>query len=76
MTVRVDAIIPVLKILMRVASWFDHARDIIALVNHFHAQMPRPIVGVGHSMGGGSLFVSLSNPRQCFCCADRHQIGY
>jgi hypothetical protein len=39
------------------ASWFDHARDIIALVNHFHEQMPCPIVGVGHSMGAGSLCV-------------------
>ncbi|KAH7411908.1 putative toxin biosynthesis protein [Phaeosphaeria sp. MPI-PUGE-AT-0046c] len=45
-------------------SWFDHARDIIALVNHFHAQMSRPIIGVGHSMGGGSLVLaSLMHPR-------------
>lgn len=33
-------------------SWFDHSRDVICMVNTFRKQMRRPIVGVGHSMGG------------------------
>lgn len=32
--------------------WFDHARDILAMVNAFRQQMKRPIVGIGHSLGG------------------------
>lgn len=34
------------------------------MVNTFRAQMPRPIIGVGHSMGGAQLaFLSLLHPR-------------
>ncbi|KAK1146880.1 hypothetical protein N8T08_002206 [Aspergillus melleus] len=33
-------------------SWMDCARDLLLMVNHFRDQMPRPIVGVGHSFGG------------------------
>lgn len=48
------------------ASWFDHPRDLLHLVNVKRAEMPRPIVGVGHSMGGAHLSVPLqateSNP--------------
>jgi pimeloyl-ACP methyl ester carboxylesterase len=33
-------------------NWFDHSRDLLAMVNHFRKQIPRPIVGFGHSMGG------------------------
>ena len=34
------------------------------MVNHFRAQMPRPIVGIGHSMGGSNLVnLSLMHPR-------------
>ncbi|KAJ2904678.1 Abhydrolase domain-containing protein [Zalerion maritima] len=45
-------------------SWFDHARDLLHMVNHFRASMPRPIVGVGHSFGGNILVnVSLMHPR-------------
>jgi pimeloyl-ACP methyl ester carboxylesterase len=34
------------------------------MVNHFRAQMPRPIIGVGHSMGGCQLAnLSLLHPR-------------
>uniref|UniRef100_A0A093VIB3 Peroxisomal membrane protein LPX1 n=1 Tax=Talaromyces marneffei PM1 TaxID=1077442 RepID=A0A093VIB3_TALMA len=36
-------------------SWFDHARDLLYLINYFKADMPRPIVGVGHSLGAGQL---------------------
>ncbi|KAF1984194.1 alpha/beta-hydrolase [Aulographum hederae CBS 113979] len=45
-------------------SWFDHARDVIAMVNHFRNDMVRPIVGLGHSMGAGQLILtSLMHPR-------------
>lgn len=47
-----------------VASWFDHARDYLAIVNHFRNQMPRPIVGFGHSMGGVTMInLALIHPR-------------
>lgn len=42
------------------ASWFDHPRDLLHLVNVKRAEMPRPIVGVGHSMGGAHLSVPFS----------------
>ena len=44
--------------------WFDHSRDLFLMVNHFRTSMPRPIVGVGHSMGGAQLAnLSLIHPR-------------
>ncbi|KAJ5246984.1 toxin biosynthesis protein-like protein [Penicillium chermesinum] len=33
-------------------SWMDHARDLLLMINHFREQMPRPLVGIGHSFGG------------------------
>ena len=42
----------------RVASWFDHSRDLLVMVNHFADQMPRPIIGVAHSMGCAQMYVS------------------
>lgn len=43
---------------------FDHARDLLCAVNHFRAQMPRPLVGVGHSVGAAQLaFLSELHPR-------------
>ena len=39
-----------------VASWFDHARDLLHIINHFRKEMPRPLIGIGHSMGGGHLY--------------------
>jgi len=36
-------------------SWFDHPRDMFLMINHFRKQMPRPIIGMGHSMGGAHL---------------------
>lgn len=33
-------------------SWFDHARDVLTMSNVFRKRMKRPIVAVGHSMGG------------------------
>ncbi|RAH79465.1 hypothetical protein BO86DRAFT_449688 [Aspergillus japonicus CBS 114.51] len=36
-------------------SWMDHSRDLFLMINHFREQMPRPIVGVGHSFGGNIM---------------------
>ncbi|KAJ6171048.1 hypothetical protein N7470_000115 [Penicillium chermesinum] len=45
-------------------SWFDHPRDLLHLVNVKRAEMPRPIVGLGHSFGGAQLTqLSLMHPR-------------
>lgn len=45
-------------------AWLDHSRDLLHMVNTFQSQMPRPIVGVGHSMGGAQLAnLALLHPR-------------
>ncbi|KAH4252991.1 hypothetical protein HBH70_197600 [Parastagonospora nodorum] len=45
-------------------AWLDHSRDLLNMVNIFRDQMPRPIVGVGHSMGGCQLAnLALLHPR-------------
>ncbi|PYH99135.1 toxin biosynthesis protein [Aspergillus ellipticus CBS 707.79] len=45
-------------------SWFDHSRDLLHLINVKRKEMPRPIVGIGHSMGGAHLAqVCLMHPR-------------
>ncbi|EFW23238.1 hypothetical protein D8B26_006739 [Coccidioides posadasii str. Silveira] len=45
-------------------SWFDHPRDLLHLINLKREEMPRPIVGIGHSMGGGHLVaLSTIHPR-------------
>lgn len=45
-------------------NWLDHARDLLHLVNLKRDQMPQPIVGVGHSMGGAQLTqLALLHPR-------------
>lgn len=36
-------------------SWNDHPRDLLCMINHFRKEMSRPLVGVGHSMGGNHL---------------------
>lgn len=36
-------------------SWFDHARDLMNLINQHQRDIPHPIVGIGHSMGGTQL---------------------
>lgn len=36
-------------------SWNDHSRDLLHMINHFRKEMSRPLVGVGHSMGGNQL---------------------
>ena len=36
-------------------SWYDHPRDLLGLINMKRKDMPRPIVGIAHSMGGNNL---------------------
>ncbi|RKL47587.1 hypothetical protein BFJ72_g1819 [Fusarium proliferatum] len=45
-------------------SWFDHARDMMKLINQHQRDIPHPIVGIGHSMGGTQLAqLALWHPR-------------
>ncbi|KAH9828877.1 toxin biosynthesis protein [Teratosphaeria destructans] len=45
-------------------SWHDFARDYLQMVNHFRHDIPRPIVGFGHSMGGTVIMdLALMHPR-------------
>ncbi|OJI81626.1 hypothetical protein ABZX51_002087 [Aspergillus tubingensis] len=45
-------------------SWMDHPRDLLLMINHFRDQMPRPLVGVGHSFGGTIITnLALMHPR-------------
>ncbi|KAE8329395.1 Alpha/beta hydrolase family-domain-containing protein [Aspergillus sergii] len=45
-------------------NWYDHSRDLLHMVNHFRDEMPRPIIGVGHSMGCAQLVnLSIIHPR-------------
>ncbi|KAI2636730.1 Alpha/beta hydrolase family-domain-containing protein [Xylaria nigripes] len=44
--------------------WHDHSRDLLHLTNIFRAEMPRPIIGIGHSFGANILaHLSLLHPR-------------
>lgn len=44
--------------------WFDHSRDLLHMINCFRDDMPRPIVGIWHSVGGAQLVsLSLMHPR-------------
>jgi pimeloyl-ACP methyl ester carboxylesterase len=46
------------------ASWTDHARDLLHMINVFRQEMPRPLIGVGHSFGANIIVnVSLLHPR-------------
>ena len=36
-------------------AWHDHARDLLHLINLKRDEMPRPLIGIGHSMGGNQL---------------------
>ncbi|RAL01017.1 putative toxin biosynthesis protein [Aspergillus ibericus CBS 121593] len=45
-------------------SWFDHPRDLLHLINVKRKDMSRPIIGIGHSMGGAHLAqLCLMHPR-------------
>ncbi|KAK3687061.1 hypothetical protein LTR37_019175 [Vermiconidia calcicola] len=44
--------------------WHDHSRDLLHLINLKRDEMPKPLMAVGHSMGGNQLaFLSLMHPR-------------
>ena len=44
-------------------GWYDHPRDLMNLINLKRAEMPRPIVGIGHSMGGCQIAkLALDHP--------------
>lgn len=46
------------------ASWLDHTRDLLNMVNHFRREMPRPLVGIGHSFGANIIVnLALMHPR-------------
>ncbi|KAL7621672.1 hypothetical protein AAE478_008999 [Parahypoxylon ruwenzoriense] len=52
------------RILGNDPSWTDHARDLMCLINQKQDEMPHPLVGIGHSMGGAQLTqLSLYHPR-------------
>lgn len=36
-------------------AWHDHSRDLLHMMNLKRDEMPRPIIGIGHSMGGNQL---------------------
>ncbi|TAQ89445.1 hypothetical protein B7494_g2220 [Chlorociboria aeruginascens] len=45
-------------------SWMDHPRDLLHMINHFRAEMPLPLVGIGHSLGANILVnLALIHPR-------------
>ncbi|KAL2435165.1 Type I acyl-CoA thioesterase mpaH [Exophiala dermatitidis] len=45
-------------------NWWDFARDLLYLINQKQGDMPQPLVGVGHSMGGTQLAqLALLHPR-------------
>ena len=39
-----------------IANWWDFARDLLFLINQKQQEMPQPLVGIGHSMGGSQLY--------------------
>jgi len=45
-------------------SWTDHSRDLLHLINTKRDQMPRPLIGIGHSMGGNHLYLTLLSFRE------------
>lgn len=36
-------------------SWFDFSRDLLFMINQKQADLPSPLVGIGHSVGGAQL---------------------
>ena len=44
--------------------WLDFSRDVWAMVNHFQSQMPPPLIGLGQSLGVGTItLLSTWHPR-------------
>ncbi|KAI9371619.1 toxin biosynthesis protein [Aspergillus egyptiacus] len=51
------------KILGNDPDWTDHSRDLLYLINQYQDQIPAPLIGIGHSMGGTQLaHLSLLHP--------------
>lgn len=48
--------------------WFDHSRDVLAMINTFRKQMTRPIVGVAHSMGASQAVALAQYHPRLFTC--------
>ena len=46
-------------------GWHDHARDLLHLINAKRDLMPRPIIGIGHSLGGNNLYTCYFRLRRC-----------
>ncbi|KAH8585646.1 toxin biosynthesis protein [Bisporella sp. PMI_857] len=45
------------------SSWYDHARDLLFLINQRQDEMPHPLIGIGHSLGGMQMaHLSLLHP--------------
>ncbi|KAK5465053.1 hypothetical protein LTS15_001616 [Exophiala xenobiotica] len=45
-------------------NWNDHPRDLLHMINMKREQMPRPLIGIGHSMGGNHLVnLAYMHPR-------------
>ncbi|KAJ5634797.1 alpha/beta-hydrolase [Penicillium herquei] len=45
-------------------SWMDHTRDLLNMINQFRDQMPRPLIGIGHSAGGAQIAnLAFMHPR-------------
>lgn len=47
-------------------NWNDHPRDLLHLINMKRDQMPRPLFGIGHSMGGNHLFATPIQRRHAY----------
>ena len=44
----------------RDGSTTDHSRDLWGMINHFRHEMPKPIIGLGHSMGCSQMLLLSS----------------
>lgn len=44
------------KLLGNDPNWNDHPRDLLHMINMKRDLMPRPLIGIGHSMGGNHLY--------------------
>ncbi|KAJ9638722.1 uncharacterized protein PV06_02146 [Exophiala oligosperma] len=52
------------KLLGNDPNWNDHPRDLLHMINMKRDLMPRPLVGIGHSMGGNHLVnLAYMHPR-------------
>ena len=40
-------------------SWNDHSRDLLHMINLKRDEMPRPIIGLGHSLGANNLLLAF-----------------